>query len=188
MLSSIIYLLKYFHLLQNSCYYRGNMFAAFFVGFCVVVLCCCCCFVGGGGGGCGFCCFCCWYNKGRGICYLVCEMVDIKIFFAANRKEYPLVERSEALWKSVRSCWIGSSDRSLKVDLLSYFSFLSVLYDWSNKSRGVLSCLWDESYKRTLAGKSSPWNGDSELPLSLSERSFMLCYNCKFLCVGCVVK
>ena len=32
-----------------------------------------------------------------------------------------------------------------------YFSFQPVLHDWCNKGRGVLSCLWDGAYKRTLA-------------------------------------
>ena len=35
--------------------------------------------------------------------------------------------------------------------MLSYFSFQPVLHDWCNKGRGVLSCLWDGAYKRTLA-------------------------------------
>ena len=32
-----------------------------------------------------------------------------------------------------------------------YFLFQPVLHDWCNKGRGVLSCLWDGAYKRTLA-------------------------------------
>ena len=38
-----------------------------------------------------------------------------------------------------------------EVDPLSYFSFQPVLHDWCNKGRGMLSCLWDGAYKRTLA-------------------------------------
>ena len=38
-----------------------------------------------------------------------------------------------------------------EVDPLSYFSFEPVLHDWCNKGRGMLSCLWDDAYKRTLA-------------------------------------
>ena len=34
---------------------------------------------------------------------------------------------------------------------LSYFLFQPVLHDWCNKGHGVLSCLWDGAYKRTLA-------------------------------------
>ena len=34
---------------------------------------------------------------------------------------------------------------------LSYFSFQPVLHDWCNKGCGMLSCLWDGAYKRTLA-------------------------------------
>ena len=30
-------------------------------------------------------------------------------------------------------------------------SFQPVLHDWCNKGRGMLSCLWDGAYKRTLA-------------------------------------
>ena len=37
------------------------------------------------------------------------------------------------------------------VDPLSYFSLQPVLHDWCNKGRGMLSCLWDGAYKRTLA-------------------------------------
>ena len=38
-----------------------------------------------------------------------------------------------------------------RVDPLSYFSFQPVLHDWCNKGRGMLSCVWDGAYKRTLA-------------------------------------
>ena len=37
------------------------------------------------------------------------------------------------------------------MDPLSYFSFQPVLHDWCNKGCGMLSCLWDGAYKRTLA-------------------------------------
>ena len=51
------------------------------------------------------------------------------------------------------SSWYdGTSDRSFMVDPLSYFSFQPVLHDWCNKRLWyVLSCLWDDAYKRTLA-------------------------------------
>ena len=45
----------------------------------------------------------------------------------------------------------GRSDRSFMVDPLSYFSVQPVLHDWCYKGCGMLSCLWDNSYKRTLA-------------------------------------
>ena len=38
-----------------------------------------------------------------------------------------------------------------RIDPLSYLSFQPVLHDWCNKDRGILSCLWDDAYKRTLA-------------------------------------
>ena len=38
---------------------------------------------------------------------------------------------------SVRSWCDGSSDRSLMVDPLSYFSFQTVFYDWCNKGHGM---------------------------------------------------
>ena len=38
-----------------------------------------------------------------------------------------------------------------RIDPLSYFSFQPVLHDWHNKGCGMLSCLWDDAYKRTLA-------------------------------------
>ena len=44
----------------------------------------------------------------------------------------------------------GASDRSF-IDPLSYFSFQSVLQDWCNKDWYVLSCMWDDAYKITLA-------------------------------------
>ena len=38
------------------------------------------------------------------------------------------------------------------VDSLSYFSFEPVLHDWCNKAiEYVLSCLWDDVYKRIHA-------------------------------------
>ena len=57
------------------------------------------------------------------------------------------------------------------VDPLSYFSFQPVLHNWC-----MLSCLWDDAYKRTIAanGKSSPCGGSGFL-LLLSEWSFTIC-------------
>ena len=47
----------------------------------------------------------------------------------------------------------GSSDRSLMLDSLRYFSFQPVLHDWCISQRlwYVLSCLLDGAYKRFLA-------------------------------------
>ena len=40
----------------------------------------------------------------------------------------------------------------------------------------VLSCLWDGTYKRSLAAnRSGPCNSSSGFPLSLSEWSFTIC-------------
>ena len=53
--------------------------------------------------------------------------------------------------KNVHSWCDGSSDQSFMVDPSSYFLFQPVLHDWCNKGCVVLSCLWDNAYKRTLA-------------------------------------
>ena len=37
------------------------------------------------------------------------------------------------------------------MDPLSHFLFQPLLHDWCNKGRGMLSCLWDDAYKRTLS-------------------------------------
>ena len=59
---------------------------------------------------------------------------------------------SHLLWWSIHTWYSWSSDRSLMVDKLSYFSLQPVFHDWRNKgSWYVLSCLWDDAYKRTLA-------------------------------------
>ena len=47
---------------------------------------------------------------------------------------------------------LGSSDRFFWVDPLSYFSFQPVVHDRCKQRLWyVLSCLWDDAYKRTLA-------------------------------------
>ena len=72
------------------------------------------------------------------------------------------------------------------MDPLSYFLFQPVLHNWCNKGYGtykrslllieksnpwyVLSCLWDDAYKR----KSSSC-GRNGFPISLSEWSFTIC-------------
>ena len=79
--------------------------------------------------------------------------------------------------KSVRSCCDGSSDRSLMVNPLSYFSFQPVLHDWCNKGRGMCNPVYGMVHiKKTLLliGKSSS-GGGSGFPLSLSEWSFTIC-------------
>ena len=75
---------------------------------------------------------------------------------------------------SVRSWCDGSSDRSLMVDPLSYFSFQPVLHDWCNKGCGMCyPVCWMMHVKEPLLliRKSSPCGG-SGFPLSLSEWSF----------------
>ena len=37
------------------------------------------------------------------------------------------------------------------VDPLTYFPFQPVLHDWCKKGCDMLSCLWDDVYKITLA-------------------------------------
>ena len=61
---------------------------------------------------------------------------------------------SNKLWlRGNRDGCDGSSDRSFMVDPLSHFSFQPVIHDWCNKGSGtyVLSCLYDDAYKITLA-------------------------------------
>ena len=62
------------------------------------------------------------------------------------------------------SCCDGSSDRSLMVDPLSYFSFQPVLHDWCNKRCGMC-------YPRKCS-----LCGGSGFPLSLSKWSFTICF------------
>ena len=71
----------------------------------------------------------------------------------------------------------GSSDRSFKVVLLSYFSFQAVLHDWYNKGRDMFYPVCGMVHIKEpllLIGKSSPC-GDSGFPLSLPELSFTIC-------------
>ena len=60
-------------------------------------------------------------------------------------------ERDVALWQRIHLWCNGPSDRSFMVDPLEYFSFQPVLHNWYNKGCGVLSCVWDDAYKRSLA-------------------------------------
>ena len=62
------------------------------------------------------------------------------------------------------------------VDQLSYFSFQPVLYDWSNKGRGMCNLVCGMMHIKEsllLIGKSSPCGGSGFL-LSLSEWSFTI--------------
>ena len=61
---------------------------------------------------------------------------------------------------------------------LSYFSFHPVLHDWCNKGRGMCYPVCGVVHTKDpilLIGKSSPCNGGSGFPLSLSEWSFTIC-------------
>ena len=70
------------------------------------------------------------------------------------------------------------------VDPLSYFLFLPVLHDWCNKRPSyVLSCLWDDAYKRTIAVNCVAAAGFLSHYLSGP-----LPYNRKIKCVECVIK
>ena len=62
----------------------------------------------------------------------------------------------------VRAFAHGSLDRSFMVDPLSYFSLPPVLHAWCIKGLWyVLSCLWDDAYKKTLLliGKNNLFGG-----------------------------
>ena len=62
------------------------------------------------------------------------------------------------------------------VDPLNYFSFPPVLYDWSNKGRGMcysVCVMMNIKEPLLLIGKSSPCSG-SGFPVSLSECSFTI--------------
>ena len=66
------------------------------------------------------------------MCYLVCGMMQ----WIHNEG---WIRRGVVPWYNVRSCCDGSSDRSLMVDPLSYFSFQPVVHDWwCNKDRGMM--------------------------------------------------
>ena len=70
----------------------------------------------------------------------------------------------------------GSSDRSVMVNPLSYFSFQPVFHDWCNKDRGMcyLVCgMMNIKEPLLLNGKSSPC-GESGFPLSISKWSLTL--------------
>ena len=98
--------------------------------------------------------------------------------------------RSSEVERSLMVRWVVGSILH-GVDPLSYFSFQPVLHNWCNKGRGMLSCLWDGAYKRTLLliGSCSLCGG-SGFPFSLSVWSLTICltpYNL-IKCVECVVK
>ena len=88
--------------------------------------------------------------------------------------------------KSIRSWCDGSSDRSLMVDLLGYFSFQPVPHNWCNKGHGMCYPICGMVHIKEpllLTGKSSAY-GSSKFPLLLFdfEWSFTICltpYNCK---------
>ena len=61
------------------------------------------------------------------------------------------LKQDVAPWQSIYSWCDGSSDRSLMVDPLSYFSFHPVLHDWCTKGCGMCYPVCDGAYKRTLA-------------------------------------
>ena len=87
--------------------------------------------------------------------------------------------------KSIRSWCDGSSDRSLMVDPLGYFSFQPVPHDWCNKGRDLCYSLCGMMHIKELLlliAKSSLCLG-SGFPLSLSEWLFTICvtpYNRKY--------
>ena len=61
----------------------------------------------------------------------------------------------------VRSWCDGSSDRSFKVDPLSYFSFQQVLHYWFNKGRGMCYAVYGIMHIKVtllLIGKELPWS------------------------------
>ena len=62
----------------------------------------------------------------------------------------------------------GSSDRSLIVDPLSYFSFQPLFHDWRNKGHGVCYPVCGRVYIKEpllLIGNSSPCRDSSGFPL-----------------------
>ena len=70
-----------------------------------------------------------------------------------------------------------SSDRSLMVDPLSYFSFQPVFHDWCNKGCGMCNSVCGMVYTKEpllLIGQSNPC-GVRGFPLSLSEWSYTIC-------------
>ena len=76
--------------------------------------------------------------------------------------------RSSEVERSLMVRWVVGSILHGE-DPLSYFSFQPVLQVWCNKGCGMLYCLWDGAYKRTLAVNKSSLCGGSGFPFSLSE-------------------
>ena len=84
----------------------------------------------------------------------------------------------------------GSSDQSLMVDPLTYFSFQPVLHDWYNTGCGMFYPVCGMVHIKDpllLIGKSSPYSSGSRFPLSISEWSFTIC-PMPDSCVECIVK
>ena len=73
--------------------------------------------------------------------------------------------------KSIRSWCDGSSDRSLMVNPLNYFSFQSMFHDSCNEHRGM----YYHVCGMVLFGKCSPSSGGSGFSLLLFELSFTIC-------------
>ena len=76
-----------------------------------------------------------------------------------------------------RSSVERSSDRSLMVTPLSYFSLQPMLHHWCNKGRGMCYPVCGIVHIKEpllLIGKCNPYCG-SGFPLSLSEWSFIIC-------------
>ena len=87
---------------------------------------------------------------------------------------------------SVARSWSNeSSDRSLRVDLLSYFSFQPVLHDWYNEGHDMCDPVCGMVHIKEsllLTGKSSPCGGSG---FPVSYLSFTICqtpFNCNKVC------
>ena len=105
--------------------------------------------------------------------YILYELIS-SLFLCVtliNRIVISLLTGSEMYLRgnSVRSWCDGSSDRSVMVESLGYFSFQPMLHDWCNKGRGMCYHVCGMVHIKEpllLIGKSSPCGG-SGFPLTI---------------------
>ena len=105
----------------------------------------------------------------RPLCSFVQQETQVVMFWS--------VSYLRTWWWSIFPGCDRSSDRSLLLDPLSYFSIQPVHHNWSNKGRGMCYPVWVmliQGYL-LLVGKSSPRNDGSRLSLPLSKWFLTIC-------------
>ena len=111
-----------------------------------------------------------WCTKGRGMCVIY----ELAYIYASS---FTKMERDVVPWYSVCSWCEWSSDRSIMVDPLRYFSFQPVFYDWCNRGRGMCYPVCEMVHIKeplVLIDKRSPCSGGNGFPLTLSEWFFTI--------------